>query len=148
MLATRQTALRAAPLLLQQVRTISHIEKSKKLGRPVSPHVTIYEFPLAAWTSVGHRVSGGILTVGMYGVGIGALAGVDVTHLMSVLGHSSIGPLAKFLVAFPLTYHIGGGIRHLYWERFPDNLGPATQRQASIYLLGSTGVISLIVAML
>ena len=132
----------------QQQRSISHIEKNEKLGRPVSPHVTIYAFPLAAWTSVGHRVTGALLTLGMYGVGMGALAGVDVTHMMYALGSSGIGPLAKFAVAFPVTYHGLGGVRHLYWEHYPDNLSPETQRQASIALLASSGAISAVLAVL
>jgi len=142
MLVTRRIAVRSTPLLLQQ-RSISHIEKNEKLGRPVSPHVTIYAFPLAAWSSVAHRITGAALTVGMYGIGIGALAGMDVTHMMYAIGHSGIGPLAKLLVAFPTTFHALGGVRHLYWEHYPDNLSPETQRQASIALLASSGIISL-----
>jgi succinate dehydrogenase (ubiquinone) cytochrome b560 subunit len=127
---------------------MSHIEKNEKLGRPVSPHVTIYAFPLAAWTSVAHRFTGAALTVGMYSIGIGALAGADVASYMNALGHSGIGPLAKFIVAFPITFHTLGGVRHLYWERFPDNLSPETQRQASVALLASSTVIAAGVSLL
>lgn len=42
-----------------------YLKRQEKLGRPVSPHVTIYAFPLAAITSVTHRVTGGMLTIGM-----------------------------------------------------------------------------------
>lgn len=127
---------------------MSHIEKNEKLGRPVSPHVTIYAFPLAAWSSVGHRVTGGLLTVGMYAISIEALLGLDVAHMMYAIGHSAIGPLAKFSVAFPVIYHTVGGVRHLYWERFPENLGPETQRQASIAVVASSVALTSIAALL
>ena len=135
-------------LLQQQQRSLSHIEKNEKLGRPVSPHVTIYAFPLAAWSSVGHRVTGALLTIGMYGIGIGALGGVDVAHVMYAVGHSGIGPLAKFAVALPLTYHGLGGVRHLYWEHYPDNLSPETQRQASVALIASSTLVSAAIALM
>lgn len=132
----------------QQQRSMSHIEKNQKLGRPVSPHVTIYAFPLAAWSSVAHRVTGGLLTVGMYGIGIGALAGMDVTHAMYALGSSGIAPLAKFAVAFPLAFHTAGGVRHMYWERYPENLSPETQRQASMAVIASSVAVSAVAAVL
>jgi succinate dehydrogenase/fumarate reductase cytochrome b subunit len=50
---------------------------------------------------------------GVYGMGLGALAGMDVGSTMAALGDSAIGPLAKFAVAFPLSYHYIGGIRHI-----------------------------------
>ncbi len=124
------------------------MEKNEKLGRPVSPHVTIYSFPLAAITSVTHRITGGLLTIGMYGVGIGALCGLDVAHAMFSLGQSSIGPLAKMTVAFPVVYHALGGVRHLYWEVKPEGLNPDSQRQASVYLVGATGALTLIAGVL
>ena len=33
-------------------------------GRPVSPHVTIYKFPVGAITSITNRVTGVALTIG------------------------------------------------------------------------------------
>jgi len=89
-----------------------------------------------------------MLTIGMYGVGVGALAGIDVTHMMHSLGHSAIGPLAKFSVAFPLAFHLIGGVRHLYWEHYPANLSPETQRQASLLVVGSSVAISSVAALL
>ena len=44
----------------------SYTEKQIKKGRPVSPHVTIYKFPLAAISSITNRVTGCVLSVGMY----------------------------------------------------------------------------------
>lgn len=81
--------------------------------------------------------------MGMYGVGIGALAGMDVASLMTTLGNTTgIGALAKFAVAFPLIFHTVGGIRHLYWERYPEGLHQDTQKTASIIVVGVSTVLS------
>ena len=42
----------------------SYTEKQAKLGRPVSPHVTIYKFPVTALSSITNRVTGVTLSVG------------------------------------------------------------------------------------
>lgn len=136
-LARTPAALASSSVMPSNVRSLSSTP-----DRPMSPHVTIYAFPLAAIASITHRVTGVALCVGVYGIGFGALAGMDVAGAMACLGASSIGPLAKFAVAFPLSYHYLGGVRHIYWERNPAGLSPDTQRQSSIALIAATGVIS------
>lgn len=42
-----------------------------------------------------------------------SLVGVDVPAMMSCIGSSAVGPLAKMAVAFPLSYHFLGGLRHI-----------------------------------
>jgi hypothetical protein len=42
----------------------TYTEKQAKKGRPVSPHVTIYKFPVTALSSITNRVTGVILSVG------------------------------------------------------------------------------------
>jgi hypothetical protein len=42
----------------------TYTEKQSKKGRPVSPHVTIYKFPVVALSSITNRVTGVILTGG------------------------------------------------------------------------------------
>ncbi len=37
---------------------LSYTEKQDKTGRPVSPHVTIYKFPVTALSSITNRVTG------------------------------------------------------------------------------------------
>jgi succinate dehydrogenase/fumarate reductase cytochrome b subunit len=41
----------------------------KKTGRPVSPHVTIYAFPVGALSSITNRVTGCALSFGAAGLG-------------------------------------------------------------------------------
>ena len=40
-------------------------EKNEKSGRPVSPHVLIYKFPIAAITSIANRGTGLALSGGL-----------------------------------------------------------------------------------
>jgi hypothetical protein len=41
----------------------------------------------------------------------------DVAGLLCSLGNSSVAPVAKFAVAFPLLYHWLGGVRHTVWDK-------------------------------
>ena len=43
----------------------SYTERQAKKGRFVSPHLTIYKFPITALSSITNRVTGVLLTVGM-----------------------------------------------------------------------------------
>ena len=42
----------------------TYTEKMAKTGRPVSPHVEIYAFPIVALSSITTRITGVALTVG------------------------------------------------------------------------------------
>ena len=127
---------------------LSYSERQAATGRPVSPHVTIYSFPITALSSITNRVTGAALSVGTMGVGGLALVGVDVGSLMTAIGSSAIGPLAKFSVGFPLVYHYLGGIRHVIWDRKPDLLTNEQVPQSSYILFGSAGIIGIGCALL
>ena len=121
---------------------VPYTVRQERLGRPLSPHVTIYAWPIAAISSVTHRITGGALTIGLYGMGIAALAGGDVGAMASAIGDSGAAPLAKFCVAFPLSYHFLGGLRHVYWEKMPEGLNPDAQRQTAYACFGVAGALS------
>jgi len=133
---------------LMQVTDLSTYDSGKKFDRPTSPHLLIYSWPLAAIASVTTRITGALLTVGVYGIGLGSLVGADMPAVMACLGASSIGPLVKLSVAFPLTYHFVGGARHFYWEKYPENLNVDTQRMSSMALFGISGAASFLLMFL
>jgi succinate dehydrogenase (ubiquinone) cytochrome b560 subunit len=86
---------------------------------------------------------------GVTGIGALSLVGVDVPTLMSTIGDLTVlGTVAKVAVSFPLVYHYLGGIRHLYWDRFPDTLNNEDVEKLSYALAGSAAVISLGIAMI
>ena len=118
-----------------------------KTGRPVSPHVTIYSFPIAALTSITIRVTGIALSVGAFGV-----ASVELINgsgsammLMQDINASTgaiVGGAAKFTVAFPLVYHYLGGVRHLAWDNSPEMLTNVDVTKASYALVGGSFLLS------
>lgn len=122
----------------------------KKTGRPVSPHVTIYAFPAAALTSICVRATGMALSFGCLGLGAVEMAGGSgsALSLMETIGSSGLAYPAKFCVAFPLTYHYLGGVRHYVWDNKPDLLTNEGVEKASYYLAGGSVVLSSILMMM
>lgn len=56
---------KSALRLLSSSKPETYTERQAKKGRPVSPHVTIYKFPVAAISSITNRVTGVVLSGGM-----------------------------------------------------------------------------------
>lgn len=123
--------------------SMSYTERMKAKGRPVSPHVTRYAFPIVAISSITQRVTGVLLTVGLGGVAGVSLAGGDVGGIASALGASSVAPAAKFAVAFPLTYHFCGALRHAVWDKMPETLENTKAAQSSWAVIAASGAASL-----
>ncbi|XP_073489460.1 succinate dehydrogenase cytochrome b560 subunit, mitochondrial-like [Aquarana catesbeiana] len=96
-------------------------EKNTRLNRPVSPHMTIYQWSLPMFMSITHRGTGIALTAGvsLFGVAALVLPGDFASHL-ELVKSLSLGPTliyaAKFALAFPVAYHSWNGIRHLAWD--------------------------------
>lgn len=116
-------------------------------GRPVSPHVTIYSFPIGALSSIANRVTGTALSFGAAGLGFAEIVGGSGTALGLMQDIGSMGPavtsVAKFSVAFPVVYHYLGGIRHLVWDKMPDYLNNVDVEKASWVLVGSSVALTL-----
>jgi len=126
-------------IAMKSTESLSYTEKQAAKGRPVSPHVTIYKWPIAALTSITNRVTGAILSVGVSGIAGLCLAGVDVPAFMSTVGDiTAIGSVMKFGVSFPLVYHYLGGVRHLLWDKMPESmLNNESVEQSSYVLAGA-----------
>lgn len=99
-----------------------HFEiRNEKLKRPLSPHLTIYDFPLPAMMSISHRASGIILSGYFSVLGIGAIMlPHDISHYIAIIEGMNLSPalifIAKACLAAPLGYHFANGVRHLYWD--------------------------------
>jgi succinate dehydrogenase (ubiquinone) cytochrome b560 subunit len=124
-----------------------------KTGRPVSPHVTIYSFPITALTSITNRATGVALSFGAFGVAsIELLNGNgSAMMLMQDIGVATgpvLGTMCKFTVAFPLVYHYFGGVRHMAWDKFPEMLTNVDATKASYALVGGSVVLSAGLALL
>jgi succinate dehydrogenase (ubiquinone) cytochrome b560 subunit len=55
-------------------------------------------------------------------------------------------PLAKLLVAFPLSWHYVVGLRHLYWDQTTKGLELSDLKQSTPIVMGVAGALSLILA--
>lgn len=109
--------------------TVSSDEAYKMLSdqrkhRPVSPHLGIYR-PQVTWIpSAMNRITGSILSGGLYLFGFAYLAApVFGWHLESASMAAAFAAwpvaakvLAKFFIAWPFTFHSFNGLRHLTWD--------------------------------
>lgn len=128
-------------------RTLGAISGTRDLGMParkntkfpaaLSPHVTIYAWPIAALSSITYRVTGAMLCFGMYGIGAASLVSDPVTLIQGFQsGVPALTPVVKLAAGFPLMYHYFGAVRHIYWEKNPLGLGTESIHQSSLALIG------------
>jgi len=121
--------------------------------RLVSPHVSIYKFPITAISSITNRITGVFLS-GLYiGSGIAVLTDQDkkviecYKHIDSIKCPYNIGPsnIINYCIIFPTVYHVMGGIRHLMWDKYPNLLTNTKVHKSSILLFATTGVGSVFI---
>jgi len=124
----------------------SYTERMAKTGRPVSPHVTVYRFPIVSISSITNRVTGVALSAGISGIAAATLMGLDAPMLLQNIGSTPFAPIFKFGVAFPLIYHYLGGVRHIIWDKTPETLTNVEVSKSSYLLFGSSGLLSVILA--
>eukprot|EP01102_Stenamoeba_stenopodia_P006843 TRINITY_DN1912_c0_g1_i2.p1 TRINITY_DN1912_c0_g1~~TRINITY_DN1912_c0_g1_i2.p1 ORF type:complete len:193 (-),score=37.99 TRINITY_DN1912_c0_g1_i2:711-1289(-) len=116
------------------------IYQPKKGNRPISPHVTIYKFPLPALASITHRMTGVALTGITYTLGfIACIDPVLASQTMSSIGAVPILALAaKSAVTFAFSYHFFQGLRHLYWDFSGEDLGLDDVQKRSWMVIGAS----------
>nr|ALS04686.1 succinate dehydrogenase cytochrome b560 subunit [Pseudodiaptomus poplesia] len=95
--------------------------KNKNLGRPISPHILIYKFEMPALMSITHRATGLFQSALLTGsaIGVMTMSGTFPALLGSIQAAQFGAPLiflAKFALAWPFSYHLLNGIRHLSWD--------------------------------
>ena len=87
--------------------------------RPLSPHLSIYRWPITMASSILHRATGVGLAVGfivyvawLFGAALGPNA------YSSFLGAMESTPGYVLLVgwSYAFFYHLANGIRHLVWD--------------------------------
>lgn len=99
--------------------TPSMEKAAAKIGRPLSPHITIYEPQLTWLMSIAHRVTGAGLATGIYAFGLYYAVAVPEAVTTTVANWivsdvpSALVFAGKYVVAAPFLYHSFNGIRHL-----------------------------------
>jgi succinate dehydrogenase / fumarate reductase cytochrome b subunit len=87
--------------------------------RPLSPHLTIYRWPVTMVTSITHRLTG----VALYGGTLllaawllAAGAGFEAYQTFMDAAGTPLGQLVLFGFVWSLAYHLLNGFRHLSWD--------------------------------
>ncbi|KAF6724806.1 Succinate dehydrogenase cytochrome b560 subunit, mitochondrial [Oryzias melastigma] len=127
-------------------------DKNSRLNRPMSPHLTIYRWSVPMMMSITHRGTGLALSGGISAFAAAALLlpgsypdYLDLIHSLSV-GPYLIG-LAKFGIAFPVSYHTYNGIRHLCWDLGKGFRLPQVNR-SGYAVIGLSVITSVILALI
>ena len=87
--------------------------------RPLSPHLSIYRWPITMTLSILHRATGVAMSVGfivLAGWLFDAAAGADTYEKMRALLDTTIGCALLVGWSYAFFYHLCNGIRHLVWD--------------------------------
>lgn len=88
-------------------------------GRPLSPHLSIYRWPITMTLSILHRVTGVVLSVGLlaFAAWLMAAAGDASTYArFTDLAQSVPGRIALVGWSAAFFFHLANGVRHLFWD--------------------------------
>jgi succinate dehydrogenase / fumarate reductase cytochrome b subunit len=120
------------------------VKPDSKIERPVNLDISTIRLPLAAYTSITHRISGVILFVG-----IGILLWMLDKSLSSPVGFAELqetlgSPLVTFIVwgaLAALAYHMVAGVKHLLMDLGFGESKAAAPRGAMIVIVVSVILI-------
>ncbi len=90
-----------------------------KQQRPLSPHLTIYRPQITSIMSISHRISGVFLSLGTLVLTAWLWAVAYDPEYFAWWSSLFITPLGVLFLggwSFAFFYHLGNGIRHLFWD--------------------------------
>ena len=93
--------------------------------RKISPHLSIYKFPITAISSITNRASGMYLTGIISSSCIFTLLNEKQKNILIDKYQNSEWYMQKILnysILYPFGYHFSGSVRHLIWDAFPNLL--------------------------
>ncbi len=88
-------------------------------GRPLSPHLSIYRWPVTMAVSILHRATGVAMSVGLIIFAVWLMqiaAGPEQYAEFSRLMSSLFGKLALVGWSYAFFFHLCNGVRHLVWD--------------------------------
>jgi succinate dehydrogenase / fumarate reductase, cytochrome b subunit len=115
--------------------------------RPLSPHLTVYRWYFTMALSIGHRVSGVALACGLVLLTwwlLALAAGPEAFGTIHGIIDSWFGALVLFGYTVVLFYHLGNGVRHLFWDA-GYGFEPEVARRSGIAVLIFAGVMTIVV---
>ena len=90
-----------------------------KHGRPLSPHLSIYRWPITMTLSILHRATGVGLSVGFIFLAawlFDAAAGPEPYSVFLSYANSILGKLLLIGLSFAFFFHLANGVRHFVWD--------------------------------
>jgi succinate dehydrogenase cytochrome b subunit len=90
-----------------------------EIHRPLSPHLSVYRWPITMTLSILHRVSGVALTVGLLVLTAwlaAAVSGAAAYGAFLAAMNSLPGRLLLVAFSFAFFFHLANGVRHLFWD--------------------------------
>jgi succinate dehydrogenase / fumarate reductase cytochrome b subunit len=88
-------------------------------GRPLSPHLSIYRWPISMTLSILHRMTGVALSVGLVALvmWLESIAfGVESYRMLAGWMNSLPGKILLLGWSFSFFFHLCNGVRHLFWD--------------------------------
>jgi len=88
-------------------------------GRPLSPHISIYRWPITMVLSILHRATGLALSFGFIVLVawlFDAASGPETYAVFLDYMDTLIGKLLLIGWSFAFFYHLSNGARHLVWD--------------------------------
>ena len=115
------------------------------MNKNISPHVSIYKFPITAISSIATRLSGLYLTGAFIGLGLIKFADKEEFYYNKYKSfETKYKTILNYSLIAPATYHTYGGIRHFIWDKYPKLLNNKVVVRSSYLLFGITGISSIL----
>ena len=90
-----------------------------KSNRPLSPHLSVYRWPITMTLSILHRGTGLAMAAGLVVLAawlINASASAEDYRRFTELMAAPVGRLLLVGWSFAFFFHLANGIRHLVWD--------------------------------
>ena len=113
---------------------------SRPYGRPLSPHLQIYRWPITMAASITHRATGCALAAGTLFLSwwlIAAASGPDAYAVFAAAAAHPLGQIVLFGFLWSLSFHLLNGIRHLFWDAGYGFKVPTAKLTAALVYAGS-----------
>ena len=90
-----------------------------KTSRPLSPHLSVYRWPITMTLSILHRMTGVTLSIGLIALVLwleSIAAGSGSYEMVTGWMDTIIGQLLLLGLSFAFFFHLANGVRHLFWD--------------------------------
>lgn len=88
-------------------------------GRPLSPHLSVYRWPVTMLLSILHRITGVAMSFGLVVLAmwfVHAAAGPEKYEYFRATMATPIGLILLVGWTFAFLLHLANGVRHLVWD--------------------------------